>query len=198
MSLPPLPTPNQRSSATHQNDYGFSKEQMQALQRDGFTPVAHILENKTMTLLQFTKHEVENADDWSEWVCPDPKSYMMKCCDCGLVHEAQFGVVQYAVGSNEDCEPVVAQNVQAVFRMRRSHPWTTEDMAHRPGGLTLEIPLPPSTLYDTRQCSNGHTNDSMREYGQECYEKALLDAMNATRAFGKTGAVIATAIGALK
>ena len=29
MSLPPLPSPNQRSSATHQNDYGFSKEQMQ-------------------------------------------------------------------------------------------------------------------------------------------------------------------------
>lgn len=170
----------------------------QALQRDGFTPVAHILENKTMTLLQFTKHEVKNADDWSEWVCPDPKSYMMKCCDCGLVHEAQFGVVQYAVGSNEDCEPVVDQNVQAVFRMRRSHPWTTEDMAHRPGGLTLETPLPPSTLYDTRQCSNGHTNDSMREYGQECYEKALLDAMNATRAFGKTGAVIAAAIRSLK
>lgn len=29
-------------------------------------------------------------------------------------------------------------------------------------------------------------------------EAALLDAMNATRAFGKTGAVIAAAIGALK
>ena len=29
-------------------------------------------------------------------------------------------------------------------------------------------------------------------------ESALLDAMNATRAFGKTGAVIAAAIGALK
>lgn len=35
-------------------------------------------------------------------------------------------------------------------------------------------------------------------YGQQCYEQALLDAMNATLAFGKTGAVIATAIGALK
>ena len=35
-------------------------------------------------------------------------------------------------------------------------------------------------------------------YGQQCYEKALLDAMNKTLPFGKTGAVIAAAIGALK
>ena len=45
---------------------------------------------------EFIKHEVENPGDWTEWVCPDPKSYLMKCCDCGLVHEVQFGVVRYA------------------------------------------------------------------------------------------------------
>lgn len=44
-------------------------------------------------------------------------------------------------------------------------------------------------LYDTAQ---------MQAYGQQCYEQALLDAMNATTPFGKTGAVIAAAIGALK
>ena len=59
-------------------------------------------------------------------------------------------------------------------------------------------PLPPSTLYDTRQCLNGHSNDAMREYGQQCREAALRDAMNATTPFGKTGAVIAAAIGAMK
>ncbi len=37
-------------------------------------------------------------------------------------------------------------------------------------------PLPPATLYDTRQCSNGHTNDAMREYGQQCREAALEQA----------------------
>ena len=40
--------------------------------------------------------------------------------------------------------------------------------------------------------------EQMQAYGQVCYEKALLDAMNATLPFGKTGAVIAAAIGALK
>ena len=38
----------------------------------------------------------------------------------------------------------------------------------------------------------------MQAYGQQCREQALLDAMNATTPFGKTGAVIAAAIGALK
>lgn len=40
--------------------------------------------------------------------------------------------------------------------------------------------------------------EQMQAYGQQCYEQALLDAMNATTPFGKTGAVIAAAIGALK
>lgn len=80
----------------------------------------------------FTKHEVEQSSDWSDWVCPDPKGYLMKCCDCGLVHEAQFAVVRYETESNEDCEPVVDQNVQSVFRMRRS-----EDTAQRVGGLPM-------------------------------------------------------------
>ena len=35
-------------------------------------------------------------------------------------------------------------------------------------------------------------------YGQQCYEKALLDAQKATLPFGITGRVLAAAIGALK
>ena len=90
---------------------------------------------------EFIKHEVENTYDWSEWVCPDPKSYLMKCCDCGLVHEAQFGVVRYkSETEREDCEPVDDPNLQAVFRMRRSEQWSPEDTAYRPGGLPLEQP----------------------------------------------------------
>ena len=90
---------------------------------------------------EFIKHEVENADDWSEWVCPDPKSYLMKCCDCGLVHEAQFGVVRYKSETDrEDCEPVEDPNLQAVFRMRRSEQWSPVDTAHRAGGLPMEQP----------------------------------------------------------
>lgn len=31
---------------------------------------------------------------WSAWVEPIMKGYRMQCCDCGLVHEMQFKVVE--------------------------------------------------------------------------------------------------------
>jgi hypothetical protein len=68
----------------------------------------------------FTKHEVENEGDWSEWVCPDPEQYFMKCCDCGLVHKMQFKVVKYSAG--DKCEDFDDPYVQAVFRARRTTP----------------------------------------------------------------------------
>ena len=43
-----------------------------------------------------------------------------------------------------------------------------------------------------------YSTEQMQAYGQSCREQALIDAMNATLPFGKTGAVIAAAIGALK
>jgi hypothetical protein len=93
---------------------------------------------ESLVQTEFIKHEVENADDWSEWVCPDPKNYLMKCCDCGLVHEAQFGVVRYkSETERDDCDIVNDPNLQAVFRMRRSEEWTPEDTAHRVGGLPM-------------------------------------------------------------
>ena len=57
-------------------------------------------------------------------------------------------------------------------------------------------PLPPVLCHaGDADC---YTAEQMQEYGQICYEKALLDAMNATLPFGKTGAVIAAAIRSLK
>lgn len=91
---------------------------------------------------EFPMHE-EGEDGWSDFVCPDPKSYLMKCCDCGLVHEAQFKVVRYkSEDEREDCEPVDDPNVQAVFRMRRSEQWSPKDTAYRPGGLAQPDPMP--------------------------------------------------------
>ena len=66
---------------------------------------------------EFIHHKVESADDWSEWVCPKPDQYFMKCCDCGLVHEAQFRVAKY--GEGDYCELVEDKDTQAQFRMRR-------------------------------------------------------------------------------
>jgi hypothetical protein len=69
---------------------------------------------------EFISHEVESPDDWSEWVCPDPEQYFMKCCDCGLIHEMQFKVAKYSEG--DECEFVADANLQAVFRARRTTP----------------------------------------------------------------------------
>jgi hypothetical protein len=44
----------------------------------------------------------------------------------------------------------------------------------------------------------GYTETQMIEYGKAEFERALLLAMNATRAFGKTGDVIAVIIGNIK
>lgn len=107
-------------------------------------PVAKLAQaaiKEALSQPEFIKHEVKNADDWSEWVCPDSKNYLMKCCDCGLVHEAQFGVVRYkSETEREDCDIVDDPNLQAVFRMRRSEEWTPEDTAHRSGGLPMAQP----------------------------------------------------------
>ena len=90
---------------------------------------------------EFVTHTVEQPYDWSEWVCPDPQRYLMKCCDCGLVHEAEFGVVRYkSETEQEDCDRVDDPNLQAVFRMRRSEQWSPEDTAHRAGGMPMAQP----------------------------------------------------------
>ena len=89
---------------------------------------------------EFIKHHGDD-EGWSEWACPDPDGYLMKCCDCGLVHEAEFGVVRYkSETEREDCDRVDDPNLQAVFRMRRSEQWSPEDTAHRAGGLPMEQP----------------------------------------------------------
>ena len=59
-------------------------------------------------------------------------------------------------------------------------------------------PLPPSTLYDTRQCLNGHSNDAMREYGQQCREAALEEAAKCAEDYPTYGEATAEEIRILK
>ena len=73
-----------------------------------------------MIITQFIKHEVENADGWSEWVDPDAESYLMKCCDCGLVHELQFRVAAFADSETEEFTVLTDPNTKAQFRARRA------------------------------------------------------------------------------
>ena len=118
--------------ALAQTEHGWTPERIAGMAR------LKEVQDKKLAQPEFIKHEVKSADDWSEWVCPDPKNYLMKCCDCGLVHETQFGVVRYkSETEREDCDMVDDPNLQAVFRMRRSEEWTPEDKAHRSGGLPM-------------------------------------------------------------
>lgn len=38
------------------------------------------------------REEQAGPDGWSRWVYPNLDRYLMKCCDCGLVHAMQFRV----------------------------------------------------------------------------------------------------------
>ena len=68
----------------------------------------------------FILHDEENEGGWSDWVCPKPDSYLMKCCDCGLVHEMQTRVAKYKPKPSEDFVVSSDPNLQTQFRMRRS------------------------------------------------------------------------------
>jgi len=73
-------------------------------------------------MIDFKTHHAIDEYGWSEWVSPDHESYLMKCCDCGLIHEMQFAVVKFTGeqdGELEHCDFVKDPDVQSVFRARR-------------------------------------------------------------------------------
>lgn len=41
--------------------------------------------------MRFKKMIEKHRGGWCDWIMPTTKkNYLMKCCDCGLVHEMQF------------------------------------------------------------------------------------------------------------
>jgi len=68
---------------------------------------------------EFILHDEENEGGWSDWVCPKPDSYLMKCCDCGLVHEMQTRVAQYHPKPSDTFVVPNDPDLQTQFRMRR-------------------------------------------------------------------------------
>ena len=64
----------------------------------------------------------------------------------------------------------------------------------------MSLPPLPKELaaFAETQARHCALNDMVQAYGQVCYEKALLDAMNKTLPYSATGAVRATAIRSLK
>ena len=68
---------------------------------------------------EFTTY-TPDAEGWSGWICPSPDSYLMKCCDCGLVHELQFRVAKYEPRPSVEHKIVDDPDTQTQFRARRS------------------------------------------------------------------------------
>lgn len=76
----------------------------------------------------------DDRDPWTAWIHPrhEPFVFRMSCCDCGLVHGVEFGVVVPAEGEPYGGEPCVR------FRVRRLERHTGQlrrQMARRGDGV---------------------------------------------------------------
>lgn len=72
--------------------------------------------------MRFKQHKVKKPYDWTGWVCPT-KTYLMKCCDCGLVHEMEFAAFMEANRKGKWFEIAkLPPEVRVMFRMRRAKP----------------------------------------------------------------------------
>lgn len=70
---------------------------------------------------------------WSDWVYP-LQNYRMACCDCGLVHELQFGVLKHVSGNPNGT--FIAKQLEfgpyrVEFRARRNERSTSAVRRHR-------------------------------------------------------------------
>ena len=67
---------------------------------------------------------IETTEDgWSEWQLPIMRGYRMQCCDCGLIHDAEFKatkVLESKPDGSHDCEDLDIHAYRVAFRMRRA------------------------------------------------------------------------------
>jgi len=57
----------------------------------------------------------------NEWVKPQMNKYEMKCCDCGLIHEVDFRVIELLKEHDDGTAiaTIAGDNFRVQFRMRR-------------------------------------------------------------------------------
>lgn len=73
-----------------------------------------------MKKVKFRKEFVKTKLAWSRWVNPVMDSYLMKCCDCGLVHKMQFRVYFESKSDNKKWGTLLKdKGFQVEFRARR-------------------------------------------------------------------------------
>jgi hypothetical protein len=74
---------------------------------------------RSKNIIECEPQPAVTEDGFSNWVCPKPIGYLMQCCDCGLIHEAEFRVAKYKDEGSDEFDVVDDVNTQAQFRMRR-------------------------------------------------------------------------------
>ena len=58
-------------------------------------------------------------DGFCEWINPKKRGYLMKCCDCGLVHEIEFDVAFFTGKDDPHAKVVESEQFGVLFRVRR-------------------------------------------------------------------------------
>lgn len=57
------------------------------------------------------------SDGWSRWITPTPNRYKMCCCDCGLVHNVDFRIIDD--GDGDQVQFRVSRNNRSTAQVRR-------------------------------------------------------------------------------
>lgn len=73
--------------------------------------------------IQCTPIPPKDKSGWTEWQFPVMDGYLMQCCDCNLVHEVDFKVVEKVSRIKRDgsweAEPTKKSKFRIGIRMRR-------------------------------------------------------------------------------
>jgi len=79
------------------------------------------------------KQHYANEDGWSEPDTPVMRGYKLCCCDCGLVHNVDFNVLE-VTGYNKDgtwnAEYLPIENYRVELRMQRNNRSTGQIKRH--------------------------------------------------------------------
>lgn len=78
---------------------------------------------------------VEGDNGWTIWIQPTTPRYKLACCDCGLVHDVEIGIVR-EVGMGGHLEDENNPSLHVVYRARRNNRSTAQMRRHRPAAAT--------------------------------------------------------------
>ena len=80
------------------------------------------------------KQMTETEDGWSDWVPPIHDAYRMACCDCGLVHDMCFQVVEVTKTNNDgtwDWKKTKKGKYRVMLAARRNNRSTGQVRRHK-------------------------------------------------------------------